>query len=188
MLWLSLEIGKNLWPEEVENKGQFIFNGEIMIHTAALVLSFLIYLPGYMGWAPSYEKFKINKDAKWPWQRNDWNHVFKKMVLNIILNEVVVYPMVVYIATSMTIKQRFIDFPSFWELLSQLLVIYFVEDFFFYWGHRMFHETPLLYRFHKVHHEYDKVFTVATEYFHPVDLILGNVVSHPLFRFPQRWP
>jgi len=44
---------------------------------------------------------------------------------------------------------------------------------------------PLLYKFHKVHHEYDKVFTVATEYFHPVDLILGNVVHYGLFRFPQ---
>lgn len=98
------------------------------------------------------------------------------MVLNFILNELMIYPMVVYVATSLGVKQRFSDFPSFWELLGQLLVIYFLEDFFFYWGHRLFHESATLYKFHKVHHEYDKVFTVATEYFHPVDLILGNVV------------
>ena len=42
-----------------------------------------------------------------------------------------------------------------------------------------------MYKFHKVHHEYDKVFTVATEYFHPVDLVLGNVVLVVSFRFPQ---
>jgi len=139
MIWFSLLIGKQFWPESVEDKGSFVFYGEIIIHTITLVLSFLIYLPGYMGWAPSYEKFKINKDSKWPWERENWNQVFKKMILNIILNEIIIYPLVVYTATSMGIKQRFTDFPSFWELLTHLLIIYFLEDFFFYWGHRLFH-------------------------------------------------
>lgn len=29
---------------------------------------------------------------------------------------------------------------------------------------------------HKIHHEYDKVFTFTTEYFHPLDYAVANVV------------
>lgn len=188
MIWLSLEFGRAVWPEHVEDKGMFVFYWEIIIHTVALGLSFLLYLPGYLNWTTAYQKYQINKASKWPWQRDNWSGMCKKMLLNVFFNDFVFYPIVVYLATSRGIKQRFNEFPTFWELFGQLVVVYYLEDFFFYWGHRTFHETPVLYKFHKVHHEFDKIFTVVTEYIHPVDLILGNVVLLYLFSFPQHWP
>lgn len=33
-----------------------------------------------------------------------------------------------------------------------------------------------MYRFHKVHHEYTEIFSLATEYMHPVDYITGVLI------------
>ena len=30
---------------------------------------------------------------------------------------------------------------------------------------------------HKIHHEYDTVYTLVTEYFHPVDYAIANIVT-----------
>lgn len=103
------------------------------------------------------------------------------------MNELFIAPLFLYCTTLSGVKYRFTEFPSFWELFSQLMTIYIIEDSFFYWGHRMFHTFPQLYKLHKIHHEYDKVFTFSTEYFHPVDFVLGNIVSLHLFSCHLPW-
>jgi sterol desaturase/sphingolipid hydroxylase (fatty acid hydroxylase superfamily) len=85
------------------------------------------------------------------------------------------------------IRVRFDDFPSFTELFVQVMIVYFIEDFFFYWGHRFFHSYPVLYKMHKVHHEYDTLFTWITEYFHPLDFVVANLVQMALFSFHRQW-
>jgi sterol desaturase/sphingolipid hydroxylase (fatty acid hydroxylase superfamily) len=94
------------------------------------------------------------------------------------MNQLFVYPLIVSSSSLIGMRQRFTDFPSFGELVSQVLIVYFIEDFFFYWAHRLFHTFPALYKMHKIHHEYDKIYTFATEYFHPLDFGLGNVVRN----------
>ena len=44
-----------------------------------------------------------------------------------------------------------------------------------------------MYKFHKVHHEYSEVFSLATEYMHPVDYIVGVLVNLYLFRFRRQY-
>jgi hypothetical protein len=59
-----------------------------------------------------------------------------------------------------------------------------VEDAGFYWAHRLTHESQFLYKFHKIHHEYTETFSLATEYTHPVDYVIGILVSIWLCRYP----
>jgi sterol desaturase/sphingolipid hydroxylase (fatty acid hydroxylase superfamily) len=73
-------------------------------------------------------------------------------------------------------KMRFDDFPSVWEIGSQLFIIYFFDDFSLYWAHRLFHESKFLYKYHKVHHEYDSLYSLVTEHNHPIDYVFGNIV------------
>lgn len=48
-----------------------------------------------------------------------------------------------------------------------------VEDFAFYWSHRMLH-TPYLYKkVHKVHHEFNNTVSIAATYAHPVEYFLA---------------
>lgn len=55
-----------------------------------------------------------------------------------------------------------------------------VEDFSFYWMHRLFH-TPYLYKkFHKYHHEFVTPIALGTLYAHPLEHILANVLPSQL--------
>jgi sterol desaturase/sphingolipid hydroxylase (fatty acid hydroxylase superfamily) len=50
-----------------------------------------------------------------------------------------------------------------------------------YWGHRMTHEVPLLWRFHKVHHSIETMDWLAPNRRHPVDQIVARTsVAIPL--------
>lgn len=68
------------------------------------------------------------------------------------MNQCFVYPLILSFSSLIGLKQRFYDFPSFQEVFGQVLFVYFVEDFFFYWAHRLFHTFPVLYKMHKIHH------------------------------------
>ena len=75
-----------------------------------------------------------------------------KAIKNLVLNQFVVYPLAVYLSTMSGVRVRFDNFPDFLEVFVQIMIVYFVEDFFFYWGHRFFHSHPSLYKMHKIHH------------------------------------
>lgn len=166
---------------------QFISIGGIFCHFAFQIVSFLIYLPGYMGWSSYYAKHLINKKSSRPWDRKNWPEVFSKTIKNLLLNQIIVYPLMVYFSNLRGIRVRFDNFPGFLEFASQIFIVYFIEDFFFYWGHRFFHSHPFLYKMHKIHHEFDTLFTWVTEYFHPLDFVLANLVMIVLFSSLLRW-
>lgn len=68
--------------------------------------------------------------------------------------------------------------PPLATALWQILVCVFVEDFLFYWSHRLLHCGVFYKHIHKRHHEF-KVLTgmpIAAEYAHPLETIFGNVV------------
>ncbi|XP_023523129.1 methylsterol monooxygenase 2-1, partial [Cucurbita pepo subsp. pepo] len=46
-----------------------------------------------------------------------------------------------------------------------------VEDFVFYWGHRILHTKWLYKNVHSVHHEYATPFGLTSEYAHPAEIL-----------------
>ena len=152
IIYGSREIGLRMWPHHVEDKELFLATGALIIHYAAVIWSFLLMLPGYMNILPYYEKYKINKATKWPWHRDNWGVMKRKLFYNLIINKFLVFPFFVFLSTIIGVKQRFHDFPTSGEILSQIFVVYLIDDIFFYWGHRIFHEVKSLYKMHKIHH------------------------------------
>lgn len=79
--------------------------------------------------------------------------------------------------------------PSWKSLALQVFGCQVIEDFTFYWSHRLLHAVPSLYKkYHKQHHEFTSPFAWTAAYAHPVDFLLGNVVpaSAPiLVMFPH---
>ncbi|KAF7729019.1 C-4 sterol methyl oxidase [Apophysomyces ossiformis] len=67
-------------------------------------------------------------------------------------------------------------------MLTQISIFFVVEDFFHYVAHRLLHQPWLYRKVHKVHHQYAAPFGIASEYAHPVETCLFNVVvmSGPL--------
>ncbi|KAF5821576.1 putative 4-alpha-methylsterol monooxygenase [Helianthus annuus] len=61
--------------------------------------------------------------------------------------------------------------PS-WKVISTQILFYFiVEDFIFYWGHRILHTKWLYKHVHSVHHEYATPFGLTSEYAHPAEIL-----------------
>ncbi|KAK7857529.1 methylsterol monooxygenase 2-2 [Quercus suber] len=68
-----------------------------------------------------------------------------------------------------------------------IIMFYFVlEDFIFYWGHRVLHTKWLYKHVHSVHHEYATPFGLTSEYAHPAEIlflgfatIVGPAITGP---------
>ncbi|XP_030964381.1 methylsterol monooxygenase 2-2 [Quercus lobata] len=76
--------------------------------------------------------------------------------------------------------------PS-WNIVFVQVMFYFVlEDFIFYWGHRVLHTKWLYKHVHSVHHEYATPFGLTSEYAHPAEIlflgfatIVGPAITGP---------
>lgn len=59
--------------------------------------------------------------------------------------------------------------PSHWPLAFQVILLLLVADAGRYWGHRLAHEVPFLWRFHAVHHSAQRLWWWNATRQHPVD-------------------
>jgi len=68
------------------------------------------------------------------------------------------------------------SFPTLKETIGQIIFFMLCEDFLFYWIHRILHHPKLYPHIHKKHHEYTVSVSIAAEYAHPIEFILGNII------------
>ncbi|KAF7823674.1 methylsterol monooxygenase 2-2 [Senna tora] len=76
--------------------------------------------------------------------------------------------------------------PSWKVILTQIIFYFILEDFVFYWGHRVLHTKWLYKHVHSVHHEYATPFGLTSEYAHPAEIlflgfatIIGPAITGP---------
>jgi sterol desaturase/sphingolipid hydroxylase (fatty acid hydroxylase superfamily) len=50
-----------------------------------------------------------------------------------------------------------------------------VGDVGYYWGHRLLHAVPLLWRFHSVHHSAEQIDFLVNTRAHPIDMVFGRL-------------
>jgi len=75
------------------------------------------------------------------------------------------------------------ELPSILETFRKMLTVILVEEFGFYYSHRLLHMGFMYARFHKQHHNFTAPVGTAAEYAHPVEFMLSNlipVVAGPL--------
>lgn len=64
----------------------------------------------------------------------------------------------------------------------QAIEVIFLSDFLIYWGHRLQHKVPFLWRFHKVHHSAKHLDWLAAHREHPIDSIYTiGLINLPAF-------
>lgn len=67
--------------------------------------------------------------------------------------------------------------PSGWEILSQLVVYFLVEDYTNYWIHRFLHNKWGYDKIHRVHHEYQAPIGFAAPYAHWAEILILGIPS-----------
>ena len=62
--------------------------------------------------------------------------------------------------------------PPWYELVGQVALFIYVDDFLFYWMHRALHQGWLFKRIHSVHHRIYTPWAITGHYMHPVEFVL----------------
>ena len=127
----------------------------------------------------SLRKYRAN-DAEWPWKVNkkkfikDTKHHLKVYFFNTL----VLAPITVYVLAKISKMQySFENFPSFCNFIWPFFVLQFLDDFFFYWSHRILHHPQIYKYIHKQHHEFTVTLAWACIYAHPFEFIFGNQLT-----------
>jgi sterol desaturase/sphingolipid hydroxylase (fatty acid hydroxylase superfamily) len=60
-------------------------------------------------------------------------------------------------------------------LPAKLAIAFIVGEIGFYWGHRLSHEIPFLWRFHAIHHSPEHLYFLVNTRAHPVDMIFTRL-------------
>lgn len=63
------------------------------------------------------------------------------------------------------------------SLWSRIILSFFILDFVIYSQHFMFHHTPLLWRFHRVHHTDLDLDVTSGNRFHPLEIIISMMIK-----------
>lgn len=132
---------------------------------------------------PSMRKYKI-QDNKPP-TRAQYMECLKEVLLAHIFIEAVPIFGFHFVCDFFNISYH-APFPSWWTMAWQLTALFFMEDTWHYFGHRLLHSKALYKRFHKQHHKYAAPFGLTAEYAHPVEVAFtgtGTVGSPLLLAF-----
>src|ERR1700731_51018 len=62
----------------------------------------------------------------------------------------------------------------FW---MRMLIALVVGEIGYYWGHRLMHAVPLLWRFHAIHHSPEHIDFLVNSRTHPIDLVFGRLCA-----------
>ena len=75
--------------------------------------------------------------------------------------------------------------PPWYISTYQLVLFMILEDFAFYWLHRLLHHPKLYGRIHKLHHKYYAPIGLSSEFAHPVEVSLGILSANSFSLFSR---
>jgi sterol desaturase/sphingolipid hydroxylase (fatty acid hydroxylase superfamily) len=117
---------------------------------------------------------------KWPWEedKEKWRILRNKTFWNYFINQLVVSPIMFYcfsfIGTPLRVDLD--SFPGIFEIVTQVIIFDFINDFVLWSTHVMLHWKSL-YWIHKIHHEYTDVVSISGEYFHPIEFVINSIAT-----------
>ncbi|KAL4463503.1 hypothetical protein ABPG72_007604 [Tetrahymena utriculariae] len=194
LLWACFFIGfpiygKVLWSYVHEFFGQNLKilypTGMSLLHTAFMLTWYGLFSILYCQNNTVFEKWRVNKNGKWPWQKDkkEWEELKQKTYKCLALHHLVVFPIILLfdsLVTGLKYKTSLEQFPTIGEFFFQILFCMVCEDFGFFWSHYTLHHPKLYNNYHKKHHEYEQPYSITAEYSSLPEYILGNLIPSSL--------
>ncbi len=85
-------------------------------------------------------------------------------------------PVLFAVIASLSPQDFFLDFLD-WPFWTTLVIGVLVLDCLIYWQHRLFHQVPILWRLHRVHHTDTELDTSSAVRFHPIEIGLSLIIK-----------
>jgi methylsterol monooxygenase len=152
--------------------------GTFAIHELAYLLFFVPFF--FVDFIPSLQKYKLQKNVvnntQYTWR------AYKKVLITHLLVQLPMMLMFHDVYMKQLGLSVSLPLPSWGHTISVCILSFIIEDFYFYWVHRLLHHPALYKHIHKVHHDYAAPFGFAAEYAHPIEtMVLGvGTVIGPL--------
>jgi sterol desaturase/sphingolipid hydroxylase (fatty acid hydroxylase superfamily) len=147
----------------------------VAVHSFTFIYNFLMNIIKRNNWY-------ADRVLQYPRSEPDANLVYISWIKN-IRNHFVIIPLLLYYLgydafIYMGMKIDYISWlqVSWKDVIRDLIISLIINDTIFYWGHRALH-IPFLYKLiHKQHHQFKQPIAQASEWAHPVEDILANII------------
>jgi sterol desaturase/sphingolipid hydroxylase (fatty acid hydroxylase superfamily) len=175
-------ISQYIWPRYIKYPTLFrVLSGPI-VHLISFTLNNLIIGFLYYIKHPKVEQYKCNNEP-WPWEENtkEWMTLFRKTLLLVGFFNLVLVPLTSLLVNSDDHRKPRLDYaslPSIPEFICHFIICVLANDTVFYWSHRLLHSKYMYKYIHKVHHEHKITVGFASEYTHPLEFIIGNLLPN----------
>jgi sterol desaturase/sphingolipid hydroxylase (fatty acid hydroxylase superfamily) len=142
------------------------------VYAAAIFWFFNIFFLTIDFWQPEWAKaFKIQEKQTLTFRK------FMSAVPQILFNQFVVtffVSLIFYYMYQWRVPVP-VEFPTFGKVIFDLTISIFINEFLFYYSHRILHH-PSIYRYiHKKHHEWTAPIGLVAIYAHPFEHVISNV-------------
>lgn len=187
LVFILPEIVRPYWPAYVSwlggsAKAAFVW-GPLLSSAAVTLTGNTIYAFIYAARIPALEAHRINRKSPWPWAAQSpsaraafWRLTVLSMLLT-TFNHALLLTMTWLnwpLAAMFGFRADVASFPGPLEVCAHLAIFALLEDAAFYWGHRILHEWPVLYRqVHKMHHDYTYTVSTAVLHLHPLEFLVS---------------
>eukprot|EP01120_Amphizonella_sp_Union-15-10_P002888 TRINITY_DN13183_c0_g1_i1.p1 TRINITY_DN13183_c0_g1~~TRINITY_DN13183_c0_g1_i1.p1 ORF type:complete len:276 (-),score=13.35 TRINITY_DN13183_c0_g1_i1:35-862(-) len=178
---MSETLFETAWQQLTSSYSEFTLTtvGTWIFHVG---IYFLLYLPYYIAdFLPALQKYKIQPKKKVT------PEMYTRCLKLLFFNYFCVQPLLI-VAGHFFLQALGMEFslplPSWSKIAVVIVGCFIVEDFYFYWIHRLLHAGFWYKHIHKVHHDHTAPFGLAGEYAHPVETIVlgfGTILGPILF-------
>ncbi|KAM7347052.1 fatty acid hydroxylase domain-containing protein 2-like [Cochliomyia hominivorax] len=125
-------------------------------------------------------KYKIQSGKNEPFDLNK----LKPVILNVLINHTIVTIPVNFVLYHLLFKSRcnspLHELPSFPKIILDIIIFSLFEEFYFYYVHRLMHHKSIYKYVHKKHHEWSSPIAIITNYCHPLEHIILNLLPGSL--------
>jgi len=178
-------LGKLIWPYYLSLPISYALKESVVLYIYSwcvyLLINFTFFVIYYLKW-DFFERYKHNPEP-WPWEKDPvaWKKLLKRTMKAILFNNFVVVPpffaLNAWLADYKCLYSEDIEsLPDSKVLLLTMIFCTLCETFVTTTTHAILHHPRLYPHIHKIHHEHVTTVCISTEYAHPIEYIVGNII------------